>query len=283
MKTKKIMLGYLLFSIAAGLGLAVWRTVLLYRHFDPYAESFPNAASDSLETFGYVMLFCILASVTVMLFLHRKESNAFWTSANDLSIFAGSLLGCIFIAAGTLALIYYTKEMFPENGNPIYRFLIIAALISLYLSAIYFFLSVSSAYTNTKLRKILSFFPAVFSVCYLCAAYLSPDFVFSDHNDILRNTSIASFAFFFIYEAKTSVYGKTDAFRFMYILIMLICVLTYTIPMLIVTAFWETDVTYMTMFDLVGCIIPIYAVTVAIAMISSVKERKIPQKKKKQS
>ncbi len=285
MKTKKIMLGYLIFSLLAGVGLAVWRTVLLYRYFDPYTNRFPLDAGESLDTFGYAMLACLILAATSAAFLYGKECKPFTASSNHVSVFASSLLGCIFAAAGTLALIYYAQEIFSEQGLVFQRLLLILTLVSIFFSALCFILGASSRYDGTTLKKALSFFPALFSVSYLGAAYLSPDFLFSDSNDILRNVAIASLVFFFIQETRTCFYNKTDNIRFPFTLAMLICLFAYALPTFIVTAFWEMEMTYMTMFDLVECGVLIYGVAVAVSMITTVqkKEPKPEEKNEEQS
>ncbi len=273
LKTKKILLGYLLFSLLAGVGLAVWRTVLLYQYFDPYTNRFPLDAGDSLDAFGYVMLACLILAATSAAFLHGKECKPFTSSSSPISVFASSLLGCIFVAAGTLALVYHAQEIFSGTGVVFQRLLLILALVSIFFSALYFILSASARYDGTTLKKALAFFPSIFAVSYLGAAYLSPDFLFSDSNDVLRNVAIASLIFFFLQETRTCFYGKTDNIRFPFTLFMIICLFAHTLPTLIVTAFWEMEMTYMTMFDLAECGVLIYGIVVAVSMSSTVRKK----------
>ncbi len=274
LKTKKIMIGYLVFAILSGLLLAIWRTVLLYRYFDPYNDAFSQNAKDAISSLGYAIFACIVLAFTSLAFLQKREYKPFTASAGHFSVFASSLLGCIFAASGILSLVYYTTDFFGSEGHISYRLLLLISLLALFFSAIYFILSASTRYDGTKIKMIFSFFPALFSAAYLSAAYLSPSFVFSDSNDLLRNVSLAAMLFFFLQEARTAVYGRSDSMRFAYSVVMLVAVLAYNLPTLIVTAFWEMKFSYMTMFELVQCGAVIYGTAVAVSMIASLEPKK---------
>ena len=271
MKTKKILTGYLVFSILAGIGLAVWRTVLLYRYFDPYNNEFTYAANAPLKTLGYVMLIALLLVCSSAIFLQKKTYSPFTASRNAYSVFASSLTGCLFAAAGILALIYYSDALFASNGTAAFRLLLLIALITLFLSAVYFIISASSRYAGTSIKKVFALFPMIFATAYLGAAYLSPDFVFSDSNDLLRNVSLAALVLFFIQESRACFYQVSDVFRFPFAVAALVCLITYELPNLFVTAFWEMELTYMTMFELVECGVIFYIIACARNMISHIE------------
>ncbi len=266
MKTKKILTGYLIFSIFAGLGLAVWRTVLLYRFYDPYTDKFPHAASPHLDALGYTMLACLVLLFSSAFLLRGRKFRHIETSEHQFSVFASSLLGCLFVAAGILSLVYYGKEMFAV-GTPFYRVLLVLAAIFSFFSVLYFLLSASARFDGTTIKKGLSFFPAAFATAYLGAAYLSPDFVFSDNNDILHNVALAALVFFFIHETRASFYGKSEPLRFVFSLTAITALLAHEIPMLIVTAFWEMELSFMSLLDLVLCGAIVYAVGTARTLI----------------
>ncbi len=267
LKTKKILVGFLVFSVLAGLTLAVFRTVLLYRYFDPYANTFTLAAEPFLTALGYGLAVCLLIAFCSMIFLRKREFAPISSSTYQFSVFASSLLGCLFAAAGVLSLIYYPKEIFSQRGTLAYRLFLLAAFFSLFFAAIYFILNSSARFEGAKLKTVLSFFPTIFAITYLSTAYLSPDFVFSDSNDVLRNVSLAALSFFLIQETRTAVYGKSDTLRFGFSLVAIISILAYNIPSLIVTAFWEMELTFMTMFELVECGAVVYAISVARTLI----------------
>jgi hypothetical protein len=269
MKMKKIMTGYLVFSLLAGLGLSIWRTVLLYQYFDPYNNAYAITAKSNLRGLGYVMLACILIALTSALVLRKKEFDPVIASANHFSVFASSLLGCLFAAAGILVLIYYPHQLFAPTGTTFFRALLLVAFISLFFSAMFFIFSASTRYDGTRIKTVLSIFPALFAVTLLCASYLSPDFVFSNSNDLLRNVALASLVLFFLQEARAVFYGKTEFLRFSIAMAALICVIAYNLPTLIVTAFWEFELTYMTMFELVECGAIIYMIATACTMIGT--------------
>ncbi len=273
MKTKRILTGYLIASVLIGIGLAVWRTVLLYKYFDPYNDRFPFSANDSLDAFGYVMAGLILLSLTAFIFLYKKEFQMSSVSAHQFSIFASSLCSCLFAASGVLSLIYYANELFSAVGTPFYRVTLLLSLFSLFLASPYFLLAASSRFEEHPAKKLFAFFPAVFAVSYLMASYLSPDFLFSDSNDILRNVSLAALTFFFIYEMRMNFYGKNSSSRFVFSLVAIIALIAYFIPNLITTAFWEMELSFTTMFELAECGAIVYAIASARAMIKGLSRK----------
>jgi hypothetical protein len=270
-KTKKIMTAYLVFSVLVGIGLAIWRTVLIYRYFDPYNNAYTLGAKDHLQTLGYVMLAAVLIALTASIFLYKREFEPFQLSATHYSVFASSLTGFLFGAAGLLSVIYYAADIFTKDGTAVFRILLMLSFFLLFLSAVYFIISASARHDDAKSKKAFAFFPTLFVTAYLGASYLSPSFTFSNMNDILRNVSLAALVFYFIQETRASFYGKSDPSRFVCALVSLICVITYELPNLIVTAFWEMELTYMTMFELVENGIILYLIACACAMISHIK------------
>lgn len=265
------MTAYLIFSVLSGIGLAIWRTVLIYRYFDPYNNEYTLGTRDSLQTLGYVMLAAVLIAFTAGIFLYKREFEPFHLSATHYSVFASSLTGFLFGASGLLSVIYYASDIFTEDGTAIFRILLMLSFFLLFLSAVYFIISASARYDDTKIKKAFAFFPTLFVTVYLSASYLSPDFTFSNMNDILRNVSLAALVFYFIQENRASFYGKSEPSRFVFALVALICVITYELPNLIVTAFWEMELTHMTMFELVENGIMLYLIACACAMISHIK------------
>lgn len=270
------MTGYLVFSILAGIGIAIWRTALLYRYFDPYNNAYTPAAKSNLQTLGYIMLVCIVVAFTSALILRKKDFDTFTTSGNQLSVFASSFLGCLFAAAGVLALIYYPEKLFTKEGTPIFRVLLMIAFISIFFSAVFFIISASSRYDKTKIKEFFSIFPALFAATLLSASYLSPDFVFSNQNDVLRNVALAALVLYFLQEARAVMYGKTEPVRFTLTVVALICVIAYELPTVIVTAFWEMELTYMTMFELIECGAVIYMIATACSMIAALRTTEAP-------
>lgn len=261
------MIGYLAFALLAGIGLAIWRTVLLYQYFDPYNHEFTLAAREPLDLLGYVMLAVLILTFTSVIFTHKKTYIPFTASSNAYSVFTSSLTGCLFAASGILSLIYYASDIFASNGTAVFRILLLLALLSLFLSAVYFIISASARYDKAPIKKVFALFPMTFATTYLGAAYLSPDFSFSDSNDVLRNVALAALVLFFIQEARSCFYRTTDAMRFPFSVAALVCLIAYALPTLFVTAFWEMEFTYMTMFDLVECGVIFYIIASVRNMI----------------
>ena len=65
--------GYLASALVAGGALAVFRTVLLYRYFDPYNNEYSADAKFSISLLGYLLLAAILLMATSYFLLRKKD------------------------------------------------------------------------------------------------------------------------------------------------------------------------------------------------------------------
>ncbi len=273
MKTKKFMTAYLIYALVVGVGLAVWRTILLYRHFDPYNNQFNAAAHSSMELLGTITLAAILLSLTSVVVLRRKEFDVFTASGSQFSVFASSFLGCLCAAGFLLVIFYYPKVIFAGEGSGFHRAMAMLALFLIVFVSIYYIISASARYDGTKAKKALVFFPTLFSVAYLFAVFTDPAFTVGNSNHQFQCVSLSVIVLYFIQEMRTGFYGKSEQFRFPVVLITVISICVYELPNLIVTAFWEMSITYQTMFEFAEVGVLICAVAAARAMIGAVKDR----------
>lgn len=272
MKTKKIMIAYLSSSIIIGLGIAIWRIALMYQYFDPYNNEYALDASIPLKSMGYTTLFGILLMATAFFFLKKTQFEEFSPSTNQVSVFSSSLQGFVFAAIGILMPFYYKEELFGKSEYPVFRTLRLISFFLLFAAAIYFICSASVGHFKPKIRKILSFFPALWALCYLIASYCDPAYNYSDPNHNLFNVSLCALLIFYLYETGFGLSKISGSVRFVASLIAMICVLAYIIPVFFLAAFWELSVQPDTLFGAVECGALFYIFAVLYSLIHALKE-----------
>ena len=277
MKTKKILTVYLAGAVAAAIGLAVWRTVLLYRYFDPYTGEFSSASFSSMKTLGYTVFALLLLAFTSLIFFRKHDFEALGTSGSQLSVFASSFLGCLCFASFLLALGYHRERIFADTQTLRGKLLPIA-LFLLIPCALHFIADASARFERMQSRKLLGIFPTLFSLFYLFSVFTDTKLHQGHSNNRLQCVALAVLAIFFIQEMRAVFYGKTDLMRFPAALAAIITLGVYELPNLIVTAFWDTDITHMTVleFTLAGALI--LAVANARLVIRAVKKKEEPPK-----
>ena len=272
MNSRKIMITYTSVSIAAGLSLAIWRAILMYRYYDPYNNEFSKEAEPLLATLGYVTLGVILIMFTSYFFIRKETFERFSASSNQVSIFSSSLCGFIFAAVGILMIVYYAKAIFHATGGWFFQMSQIISFFSLFGAAAYFIFSASVGYCESKIKKALSFFPALWALFYLTTSYINPNYLFNDPNRIFCNISIAALLLFFLYETRNTVSSPQNPMRFALSLVAMVCVLVYAVPLFTLTAFWEISLTSASLFEAVECGAVFYIFAVLYTMITSVKK-----------
>lgn len=117
MNKRKIMIAYTAAAIAAGIALAVWRMVLIYRYYDPYNGEFSRDADTMLKALGYVTLGVVLLMFTSYFFIRKESFERFSASSNQVSVFSSSLCGFVFVAVGILIVVYYGGSVFGRSGG----------------------------------------------------------------------------------------------------------------------------------------------------------------------
>ncbi|MBQ8496035.1 MAG: hypothetical protein IJ489_01075 [Clostridia bacterium] len=278
MLTKKIMSAYFASSLLLGMGFAVWRMALMFRYYDPYNNEYSTDAKTSLQVFGYVLCFSLLAMATSYFFLRKHTFSEFSASSNQLSVFSSALLGFVFVAIGFLVLLYYAKELFSADTTPFFKGMRIVSFVLLFLSAIYFILSAAASRISLKAKKSCSFFPTLFALSLLIVSYINPAYNYTDPNHNLCNISICALLLFFLYETRSTVTGNSTPIRFVFSLVALICLLAYILPICILMAFWELSTGIDVLFEAVECGALFYIVAVLYSMIHAVKPKTITAK-----
>lgn len=268
------MIAYTAVSIAAGIALAVWRMILIYQYYDPYNDEFSHDSDTMFKTLGYVMLGVVLLMLTSYFFLRKESFERFSPSANQVSVFSSSLCGFVFVAVGILVIVYYAGSVFGRSGGGwFFKAAQIISFFSLFGAAAYFIFSASTSYCESKIKKGLSFFPALWALSYLSCSYINANYIYNDPNRIFCNVSLSALLLFFLFETRNTVSVPQNPMRFAFSLVAMVCVLTYMIPLLFLTAFWEIPLTLESLFEAVECGAVIYIFAVLYTMISALKKK----------
>lgn len=272
MKKKTIMILYAVFALAAGIGLAIWRMLMLLQYFDPYKGEFSGAEKPIMRVFGYVTLAVILCLASSGFVLRKTEFRPFSTSDNQVSVFSVSICGFVFLAAGILLSVYFGGGIFRATGGAFFRVAQLISYFALFGAAAYFIFSASVKRSDTKARRLLSILPTVFALAYLAASYINPAYIFNDPNRILCEVSLAALLLFFLLETKNTISTPSGATRYAVSLIAMTLVSAYILPLLLGVAFWEIVPTKETAFEMVGCGALFTIFSVLYTMTLSVKE-----------
>jgi uncharacterized membrane protein len=243
---------YLASSLVIGIGLAVWRIVLMFQYYDPYNNEYASQAKAPLQTLGYVIAFALLLMATSYFFIRKNRFENLPASCNQISVFASALLGFVFLAVACLIALYYAKELFAQTSATTFRFLRLTSFALLFPSALYFIINATSR-CSEKMKKVFSFFPTLFAVIFLATSYINPIYNYTDPNHNLCNISICSLVLFFLFETRACATNRTDATRFVFSLIALVCTLVYILPIFILMAFWELSTGLDLLFEAVEC------------------------------
>ena len=238
MRIKHILFGYILFAALSGIGLAVWRTVLMVRYFDPYNNEFALQAEPKLRALGLTVaaVFAILA--TSAIFLARFEFGKFSASDNQFSVFTSALLGFVFLAIGVFV-IFSSGESEAVHGYPLYTCTQLVTQLFVFLCAAYFILNAAGNARFENARKMLAFVTPVWGVAFMVSTYLDPAYNFKDDNHSLCIVAICALVFFLLYEAGMTITGKAGIPYFVFSLLSLAASAVYMIPNFILLAYWE--------------------------------------------
>ncbi len=275
MRTKKFLFGYFIAAIAAGIGFAVWRTILMVRYYDPYMNEYALEARSSLKTFGFLLFFVLLLIGTAAFFFIRigflkcnYEFPEFSAANHQATTFTSSLLGFLFLAISVFLLLSLPVMLLP-SVYVIFRYAQLAAYILLFFVSAYFLVNAAGSPRFAKAKKVLAFAPPLWGIAFLIASYTNPDYLFKDFNHTLCNVSLCALTFFFLYEAQSSATGKPTAAYLIFALLSLVTSMAYIVPNFILLAYWELSSELNFIFEAVELGAVIYTAAVAFYLIRS--------------
>ena len=278
MRIKKYLLGYFLVAFLSGIALAVWRTVVMVRYYDPYNNEYALEASGQLQAIGFTLFFVFVILATSALVLKNFEFKPFAVSEHQSSVFTSALLGFVFLAIGIFVSLYL-NVISANREAPLFRYTQLLSYILLFFCAAYFLLNAAGRSRSESLRKMLSLCPPVWGIAFLAASYLNPAYNYKDFNHTLCNVALCALTVFFFYDVKASALGKETLAHFVFALISLSASMVYMIPTFVLLAYWElsSDLNHLFEAVLLGSIF--YACTCVHILCKNVKLREKPAPK----
>ena len=278
MRIRKFLLGYFALAVLSGIVLAVWRTVLMIRYYDPYNNEYALEANGSLKALGFTLLILFILLATSAIVMRKFEFKPFAASDHQTSVFTSSLLGFVFLAIGVFASLYL-KTITENLNHPLFRYAQIASYILLFICSVYFILNATCNPRFESAKKALSLIPPIWGVAFLLASYTNPAYNYKDFNHTLCNVALCALILFFLYDAKMVLAGKATIAYFVFSLISLTASMVYMIPTFVLLAYWElsSDLNYLFEAVLLGAIF--YTFACVRSLCKNVQAREIPEPK----
>lgn len=272
MRIKKFLFGYFALALLSGIALAVWRTVLMVRYYDPYSNEYALEANGQLRAIGFMLFFIFVILATSAIFMMKYEFTEFSASDYQSSVFTSALLGFVFLAVGVFISLYL-EIILDKVQFPLFRYAQIASYALLFLCAVYFILNATADSKLAVIKKGMSFLPPLWGVAFLLASYTDPTYNYKDFNHTLCNVAICALTLFFLYETKMIVVKKATVAYFVFSLISITASIVYMIPTFILLAYWELSSNLNHLFEavLLGAIF--YTCTCARNLCKNVKSR----------
>ena len=240
---KSILKIYLLLALAAGIALAVWRAVLLKEHCNPYDMSFQDGVLPTLEAFEYTLLAVLALLSTSAIFVSKTRFGLFGARASTTSIAICALCGFMLAAVGTLAMLCFPDEIFDFYDETLksYHGFLLATVAFMLISALYFLGRASTALKNSPSVSALSLALPCFAMLYLVSSYFNPERPLLDFNRVTSEIAFICVLMFMLSEARLAIGEGSYPFRFAASLITIVAVCSYILPLLLLAAFWEMD------------------------------------------
>ena len=278
MRIKKLLLGYILFAVLSGLALAVWRTVLMLRYYDPYNNEYTIEAAVPLKSMGFILFFIFAVLATSAIVLVGYEFKAYAPSEHQSSVFTSALFGFVFLAIGVFVSLYL-QTILADQAHPLYRYMQLIAYALLFLCAAYFILCAAGNPRFEQSKKFLSLIPPIWCVAFLVSSYLDPMYNYKDYNHILCNVAISALAIFLLYDSKMVATGKATLAQFVFALISLVASMVYMLPTFVLLAYWELSSGLNQIFEatLLGALFYVAACLRNLCKTVCVLEKKKPE------
>jgi uncharacterized membrane protein YqjE len=278
LRIKKLLLGYILFAAISGLALAVWRTVLMLRYYDPYNNEYAIEASGALKSMGFTLFFIFVILATSAIALIGYEFKAYASSELQVSVFTSALLGFVFLAIGVFVSLYL-KTILEDLTHPLYRYAQLVTYALLFFCAVYFILCAAGNPRFEQSKKLLAFVPPLWCVAFLVSSYLDPLYNYKDYNHILCNVAISALALFLLYDSKMIATGKATSTQFVFALISLVASMVYMLPTFVLLAYWElsSDLNHIFEAALLGAIFYCVSCLRNLCKTVCIREKKKPE------
>ncbi len=274
-KTKKTVLtAYTLLALAAGIGFAIYRTVLLKNYYDPYNFSYEPGSGGAFRTFEYIIIFVALLALTSAFFAKKAKIQLFSARSSTTSVSICAICGFVFATIAIISLVYYHDVMFVFNaGNLAGSLLRIASVFSMLFAALYFLLCASTKVTGSETSKAsLSISLPLFAIFYLSHLYFDTTLMFQDTNRVMGQVAFISVLAFFVSEANIATGHTAYGLHFATSLACIICVSAYILPILSLVAFWEMSISPIFLIDFSTVGILLYAIFSAFNAIRTLEE-----------
>ncbi len=274
MKTKKTVLTvYALLALAAGVGLAIWRTVLIKNYYDPYNFTFEPGSGGTFRTFEYIVLLIALIALTSVIFAKQTSFRLFSARASTTSVAICAVCGFVFATIAILIILFYDITIEFNSVNFAFSLLRLAAVISMIFVSLYFLLCASTMVIGKETSKsALSLSLPIFALLYLTYLYFDTTLMFHDTNRIMGQVAFISILAFFVSEANITTGHMAFGWHFATSLACIVCVCAYILPMLFLVAFWEIKVTQELLMDFSSIGVLLYAIFSAFNAIRTMEK-----------
>lgn len=280
-KEKRLAVGTFAFAIISSLSLMVYRILFMKRYYNPYSLEYDLEADKDIKIFGW-SLFAAILIVAIVSFLLRRSapSSPGQTTGNLFSVFCCALCGASFLIVPIIALIYYKRDIFAffyyffksdRTVSPLYSLAMFVVTILMLFAGAYFLFSASVALNTRRSKNNMALLLPVLGILFVCISYFDPDYIYSDVNRILANVTAVSCMILMLLEARLSIKRPVNSAYFMFSLVTIMLVTVYTIPTLILYAFWEPSLTVINVFEICEIGIMAFALSSAKGYITDMK------------
>jgi len=274
-KTKKSVLKiYLFLAIASALGFAVWRTLLLQEHCNPYDMTFQDGALAALQACEYALLAACALLSTCIIFVQKIKFRLFGARSSTTSVAICAFCGFMLLAVAILSLAYYPSEIFDLGGeDTFYRIFYVISLIFMFGTALYFLGRASTTLKNSHSIATLSLALPCFCIAYLVTMYFDQDLPLLDFNRVTSQIAFIAVLMFMLSEARLATDQGSYSFRFAASLISIVCICAYIIPLLVLAAFWEMSMSLSLLTEVSLVAILFYVVFAAFNAIRTLEPK----------
>ena len=258
------------FSVA----LAVWRSIILKKYYDPYSQAFDRMAKVP-NTVIIILFFAFAAALIAFAVIYRKTSIlSHHPSSGFFPVGASALMGIAFVSSSLVAVIWYGKELFSDAGKQttVFKISAAAAVVLGLICAVYFFLGAAQKANLAKARKYLSVALPLWGVAFAFMSYFDHDFIYSDINRHFANIAAIATLLLLLAETRSYTEYKPNTSGFASALAAIVACTVYTVPTLIFTAFGQMSATAITPFEMTEVAVVVYATSVAIQFIGATGE-----------